>query len=684
MIRFLLGGVFTAVLAVGIVLGTPRAHAQAPTTVVVPVALTPVQRNGPVALVALTLDANISESNGHTIIAGNSTFKLHNTDVMNDLQLPVGFPAWAGDPYVFDPTRLDSFSVSIDGRKTSLNPSRAELRIGNAVRTVDWYTFTLPIGANEKRTVRYDFQQDLGDAPLARFVYGIIPAVGFKGSIGSARLTLRFPDQTSLEQIVGHDPANASFDGQTLNWLVLNHEPPTNPNLTILRPSVWQDLASRRRGVTQNPNDSNAHAVLGSLLRHLSSFDSAGRDSYAMQAIAEFEMAARLDPKNRAARQALASLYEARAGPPAGPRQAVYVALAAAQWESLAPTDADAQKQLAEDYFFLGQDAQARSEFDRAAEYYDKAASLAPRGAGPLYTIERAAALRRALNTAWARSLLDKGDLIAAREKARPALGEAFMASSQPPAFYILRAQVATSIRSRVLALRLVSLGQKTAEVQAGLGTVGKALRAAGAQVEAQPVADSGDINLTITVPFDGGSELGGQLRGAAKAIPGSGEWALVQVLLTPKSLVSEEQDQIWGIITEYREEIDLARACNGLGAQINAITTNLSRYKNVAPNDAEGQLKRALLEAAQAGWQRAVSNSSVLFQAGGNQARVEACSARVMAWTSSSPRLAAFAIVGGGMGGIGLGLVLVLVLWRRKGPSAPATRPSKPDKPAL
>ena len=315
----------------------PAAHGQSPAPVIVPLTLAPLQRDTPLELVALTVDAEISESGGHTLVSGNSIFKIHNADRLNDLQVPVGFPSWAGDPYAFDPAQLISFTVSVDGQKVkALTPGRADLRIGGVVRTIDWYTFTLSIAGDEKKTVRFDFGQDLGESALPRFAYGLVPAADWKGSIGSARITLQFPETTTPDQIVAADPPNPTFDGTSVTWLFLNHEPPINPSLTIVRPGLWDDLNSKRRAAQQNPGDVNTRAAIGGLLRQLALIDSPRHDAYYAQAVAELETAVRLDPTQRSSRQALASLYESRAGPAAGPRQSAYVLLALAQWEPLA------------------------------------------------------------------------------------------------------------------------------------------------------------------------------------------------------------------------------------------------------------------------------------------------------------------------------------------------------------
>jgi hypothetical protein len=579
----------------------------------IPVALAPVQRDSPVELVALTFDAEITESGGHTLVTGNSTFKLHNTDRLNDLQVNVGFPAWAGDPFAFNPARLDAFSVNVEGKKVTLNPSRADLKVGSVVRTVDWYTFTLSLTSDEKKTVRLDFQQDLGDGAMPRVTFGLVTATSWKGSIGSARLTLRFPETTLLEQIIAYDPPNPTFDGASLTWLFQKYEPPANPTLTILRPSLWDTLLARRRAAQQNPNDANARAALGDLLVQLALSDSPRRDSFYAQATAELETATRLDPNQRSARQLLATLYESRAGPATGPRQAAYVLLAAAQWEALASNNANARKQLAEDYFYLGLDAQTRGAFADALVYFDKASALAPNGAGPLFTPQRAAAQRRALNIAWARALLDQNDSPTAAEKARIALGDAFMASVKPPSFYITRAQVTMSSHSRAMEFRLAPFAAQTAELQNTLRGVVSALRGAGA--DANVSFDNPDYTLRITIPFNTRAALTDQFTILAKTLPDRVEWSLVRAVSLPNALAWEEPDELWAYTTRYREEVNLSAACGTFQAQLDAIAQSLAPLENAPTTDDEAQLKRALLKNARSGWQGALSSGQVTFQ---------------------------------------------------------------------
>lgn len=655
-------------LASAVLLIAPDARAQSAAPIIVPVALAPTQRDTPVALVALTLDADISESGGRTIISGNSTFKLHNTDRLDDVQASVGFPTWAGDPYAFDPARFSSFNVSIEGKKVAtLTPARAELRIGNALRAVGWYTFTVAFDADEKKTVRFDFQQDLSDGMMPRFVYGIFPADNWKGSIGSTRLTLRFPHSTTLEQIVAYDPPNPEFDGQSITWRFERKLPTSNPALTILRPSVWDDLNTKRRASQQNPNDANARAALGNLLRQLAVVDSPRRDGFAMQAIAELETAVRLDPNHRAARQALGAVYEARAGPAAGPRYTAYVQLAVAQWETVATSDANARRQLAEDYFYLGLEAQTRRDFSSAAAYYDKAGTLAPNGAGPLYTAERMNTQRRSLNIMWAHALIDQDDGPTAASKARAALGDKFMTEFAPAAFYVTQARVATSAQLRSMSFTLAPY-LAPGELQNAASGIVASLRAIGA--DANLVNDGVNLVIHINVPFENHAHLTAQLDALTQAMPNRGEWALVRAVLAPGDLEWNEIDELFRHTIHYREQVDLAAACSTFNAQIDEIGRNLTPLQTISANDAEAQLKRVLLQYAQRGWQNALSFARVTYRAGNAESRVDACAAKTIAWSSSAWRVERVAAAVLLIEAVGIGVLVVR--WMRRKRLAP------------
>lgn len=290
-------------------------------TVNVLVALAPIDRTSPVEMVALTLDGNVVESNGDTTVQGNNSFKLHNTDPLQPVTVTVGFPEWAGGALSFDPSQFSDFSVTIDSKKVTLLPTSAPVSIGKELRRVNWYSFDLKLDPDEKKIVSVDFIQDLGVGILPRFTYGLLPSNGWKGPIGSARLTLNLPTPTTGEQFVALDPNVPQFDGEKLTWLWVDFNPDADPGVTLIRPTIWADLLNKRAAATQNPNDASLHFTLGRAYQDLAAVESPRRDNFLAQAEAELETAARLDTKNVDAVTTLAQWYETRAGPAAGPRR---------------------------------------------------------------------------------------------------------------------------------------------------------------------------------------------------------------------------------------------------------------------------------------------------------------------------------------------------------------------------
>lgn len=636
--------------------------AQSPSPII-PVALAPIQADSPIELVALTYDADVREVSGHTILTGTVTFKLHNTERLVDLQAPIGFPSWAGDPYSFDPARLDVFLGNLDGKKITLTPARADLKLGNTLRNVDWYTFTLPIGGDEKRMVEFDFQQDLGESATPRITYGLVPANNWKGNIGSARISIKFPEQTTLEQIIAYDPPNPTFDGTSLTWLFQNYQAPAQPYVTIIKPSVWTDLLARRRAARQSSNDANAHAALGNLYRTLAQIDSPKSESFYAQAVAELETAIRLDANLKSARQSLAVLYEARAGPAAGPRKSAYVQLAVQNWEALAPGDASARKQLAEDYFYLALDAQTRGTFADAQKYFDQAAALSPNGAGPLFTPDRASAQKRALNLTWGRQSLDKGDYATAIDRAQAAFGDAFVKSFRAPDFTVTHAHVTTTSDSRTMSFTLTPFASTADELKNSANGVVTAARALGAN--GSLASDNSNIVLTINVPYQNTAQLNSRLAALAKFLGSQPDWALVRAVMSPTELAWTENSQSIVGTTRYREGVDLAGACTIFDAQLQNVAQILAPLENAPANDDEKQFKRGLLKSTQAAWQSALAQGGVIYRAGSDEFTVEPCATRVIA---SSP----FVIQPIGIALIGIPILViiglvVLLLSRRK-----------------
>lgn len=612
--RALVAFIFLVTLA--LIQSTQATLADNPTVNVV-VALAPIDRSSPVELVALTVDANLFESDGHTIVQGNTSFKVHNTDALNPITLPVGFPEWAGGALSFDPSQFSDFSVTLDGKKVAFTPTNAPVKIGNELRPVNWYSFDLTLDPDEKKVVSVDFTQDLGTDIFPRFTYGLLPSNGWKGPIGSARLTVHLPAPTTGEQFVALDPSVPDFDGEELSWLWINFNPVADPGITVIRPSLWTDLLNKRAAAVQNPDNAGLHLALGRVYQQLAAPESARRDNFLAQAIAELETAARLDPKNVDAVTVLAELYENRAGPAAGPRDENYVALALAQWQDLIGTraDADARKQSAEDSFYLGISARSRGENEQALKFFQDAANFSPRGAGPLYTPQHFATEMQAVQIALARSAVEQGQITSALAHARAAYGRDFDLTPAPPlpSFALDRALVDTTTAERRIVLNLAAYPGPSDQARQAVDAVVAGLNQVGGGSAAQ-VATESDYGLLITVPFNSDRDLENRLTQLARGFPEREDWNVLRAVVESPAIKWSEQTDTFTHAMRYREEVDLASAQEPLQSNLNDLSKAIGTLETSPTQDDRAQLRLSLLRNAQEWWQSRLATGSATF----------------------------------------------------------------------
>jgi hypothetical protein len=303
-----------------------------------------------------------------------------------------------------------------------------------------------------------------------------------------------------------------------------------------------------------------------------------------------------------------------------------------------------------------------RQDYAGAATYFDKASALAPNGAGPLFTIDRMNAQRRALNIAWARALLDQNDALTAAAKARAALGDKFMAQFTPPLLYVTSAEVTTSAQSRAMIFGLAPYLAPSEMQNAASGVIAQ-MRQIGA--DANLASDGSNAALILTVTFSDRAELTVKLDALAKLLPTRADWALVRAVVSPDNVEWSETDEFFTHTTRYREDLDLSSACNEFNMQIGDLLKNLTPLDAAAANDSEAQLKRALLGYAQRGWQNALALGQVTYRAGADQARVDACAARTLEWSSSTWRPERVGLVVAGIELIGAGILIWR--WRRR-----------------
>lgn len=592
-------------------------------TVNVLVALAPIDRKSAVELVAITLDGNLSETDGHTIVQGKMTFKVHNTDSLEPVTVPVGFPEWAGGALTFDPSRFNSFVVSLDNKQLTLGQTTAPVMILNELRPVSWYSFDLTLDPDEKKVVDVDFVQDLGPDILPRFTIGLLPSNGWKGKIGSTRLSIILPSPTTADQFVTLDPTVPKFDGDKLTWLWIDFNPDADPSVTLIRPSMWADLLDKRAAAAQNPNDSAIHFALGRAYEQLAGIASPRRDNFLSQAVAELETAARLDPGNLDSATTLAELYETRAGPPSGPRDINYVALALAEWQTLigSRADADARLHSAEDSFYLGIEARSRGENDQALKFLQDASNFSPKGAGPLFTIAHWTTEMEAVRIALAKAAEAQGQIATALSLARSALGKDFDLSPSPPfpSFAVDHAEILTTNAERRITFSVSAYPGPSADAEHEMDSAVSALNKTGVGTAARVVTES-NYGLMITVPFNSDKDLISRLGEMARGFPAREDWKIMGGIVNAPAIEWNQTVDTFTRKSSYREDVDLASTMAPIQTDLDKLSQTIGALESASPGDDRAQLRLALMKDSQQWWQRALATGSVdyLLERGG------------------------------------------------------------------
>jgi hypothetical protein len=596
--------------------GTYPAQASPNTNVLV--ALSPISRTSPIELVSLTVDATITETDGHTLAQGNSTFKVHNTDTLDPITLTVGFPEWAGGDLSFDPGQFGDFGVTMDNRKVPLTVVAAPVQIGQASRTVNWYSFEIDLDPDEKKLVTANFTQDLGADIYPRFTYGLVPSNGWKGPIGSIRLSIHFPAPTLGDQFIALDPTIPQFDGQNVTWLWTGIDPDVNPGLTFIRLSTWNALVTQRAAVTQSPNSADSHLALARVYQQLAAEANPRQDNFMAQAVAELETAARLNPKSTDAVSTLAQLYETRAGPASGPRDIGYVQLALEQWQNLIGTrlDSNARKQAAEDSFYLGMDARSRGDNEQALRYFADAANFSPKGAGPLYTSEHWASETKAAHLTLALALADDSQIAQALAQARAALGNDFSLAPAPPlpSFALDHADITTTATERQIVLHLITYPGVSDDARQAVADVAAALNKTGAGSTALAATEN-DYVLTLTIPFNTDRDLQNKLIKLARAFPEREDWNVIREVVDAPAVEWREQEDTFTQAVHFDEQVDMASGLAPLQSNLDALGNTIAALEKAAPDDRAAQLRLKLLRDAQQWWQHALAAGGASYE---------------------------------------------------------------------
>ena len=206
----------------------------------------------------------------------SATFIMHNLGASAE-QMAVRFPVGASDGWGNVP-EISEMSISVDGKTVPTRAISGEDPTGMS-DAVPWIEFDVnfPPGVDVPIQASYVLEA-AGELPFVWFNYIFSTGAGWKGTIGSAVLFVRFPYEVSelnvlpnlnaveREMVEGH-----KISANELKWVFNDFEPEARDNfsITIAAPSVWQELLQEQAWGNGHTWDGEAWGRVGRLSKSL-------------------------------------------------------------------------------------------------------------------------------------------------------------------------------------------------------------------------------------------------------------------------------------------------------------------------------------------------------------------------------------------------------------------------------
>ena len=235
----------------------------------------------------------------------------------NEESMAARFPISADNGFGKFP-EIEDIAIMVNGRQTSYRRADyPDVRYGGKT-LVPWAEFdvTFPPGQDVAIEVSYNLRgTGFPDEPYVSYYYVLDTGAGWKGTIGSADITLRLPYPVELENFIwdetgfGYTYPGGKIKGNELRWHFEDFEPDPNGNtnydmeFSIVAPSTWQAVLIERENVANNPNDGEAWGRLAKAYKAIFFLhkgyrtDEAGKNLYPLS-VEAYEKCLALLPKD--------------------------------------------------------------------------------------------------------------------------------------------------------------------------------------------------------------------------------------------------------------------------------------------------------------------------------------------------------------------------------------------------
>ncbi len=207
------------------------------------------------------------------------------------------FPVGASDGQGGIP-QITDFSVKVNGSKRPTRAITGEDPNGWE-DSVPWAEFDVSFPPEEDVNIVVTYTiQGTGYYPFSYFTYILSTGAGWKDTIGSADVIVRFPYEVSSHNVI-INPADlgwrestpgAILAGKEVRWHYDDLEPTQENNIrvTIVAPDAWKMVLAERENVEKNPKDGEAWGRLGKIYKEIIYFgkalrvDEGGLELYAL------------------------------------------------------------------------------------------------------------------------------------------------------------------------------------------------------------------------------------------------------------------------------------------------------------------------------------------------------------------------------------------------------------------
>jgi tetratricopeptide (TPR) repeat protein len=215
-----------------------------------------------------------------------ATFMMRNLGTAEETmqaRFPLSFVGGDSDGFGNFP-EIKQIAVKVNGKSVTttreMQPAIAIVGATNERSDVPWAVFNVSFPPGQDVTIDVTYTTTgFGYYPYKAFKYILETGAGWKDMIGSADIIVRLPYEASKynvwlpDQTTGYSQTSSgsTLNGNEVRWHFDNLEPTKESNIeiTVVTPTLWQEVLKETDTVTKNPNEGEAWGRLGKAYKEI-------------------------------------------------------------------------------------------------------------------------------------------------------------------------------------------------------------------------------------------------------------------------------------------------------------------------------------------------------------------------------------------------------------------------------